>query len=187
MTSFCLHYFRQPDKTKVIYIIQTDLKGRIPIKLIESALPTMQLSFFSSVRKAIKDGMLDKWTSVSISVSHPYTYICHSSHVTVTWLHNSFCIPTLYHDSNLHHSQQYLLYYTCTVHIFIRDFFHLEALNFDKRWNSCLRDRCHSSAPLRSSVVPSRLCPASIPPALHHKTTHCNSQVVWEWVLIMGK
>ena len=91
MTSFCLHYFRQPDKTKVIYIIQTDLKGRIPIKLIESALPTMQLSFFSSVRKAIKDGMLDKWTSVSISVSHPYTYICHNSHVTVTWLHNSFC------------------------------------------------------------------------------------------------
>ena len=60
MTSFHLHYFRQPDKTKVIYIIQTDLKGRIPIKLIESALPTMQLSFFSSVRKAIKDGILDK-------------------------------------------------------------------------------------------------------------------------------
>ena len=73
MTSFHLHYFRQPDKTKVIYIIQTDLKGRIPIKLIESALPTMQLSFFSSVRKAIKDGILDKWTSVS--VFHPYLHI----------------------------------------------------------------------------------------------------------------
>ena len=60
MTSFCLYYYRQPDKTKVVYIIQTDLKGRLPMKLIESVLPSNQLSFFSSIRKAIKDGILDK-------------------------------------------------------------------------------------------------------------------------------
>lgn len=109
MTSFCLYYYRQPDKTKVVYIIQTDLKGRLPMKLIESVLPSNQLSFFSSIRKAIKDGILDKWTAVSISVFHPYTYISHkscdgTSHVTVTWLHNSFCqmYSALYYESNIY-------------------------------------------------------------------------------------
>lgn len=95
MTSFLPYYYRQPEKTKVVYIIQTDLKGRLPMKLIDSVLPSNQLSFFSSVRKAIKDGILDKWTPVSISVFHPYTYISHKScdcHMTThLFLSDVFC------------------------------------------------------------------------------------------------
>jgi len=38
-----------------MYIVQTDLKGMLPIRLIDSALPSMQITFFSNLRKAIKD------------------------------------------------------------------------------------------------------------------------------------
>ena len=45
--------YRDPKRTKVVYIINTDLKGKLPPKLVNAALPDIQLSFFKGLHKAI--------------------------------------------------------------------------------------------------------------------------------------
>lgn len=51
------------NKTKMMYVIQTDLKGKIPHYLIDSTLPSVQVSFYGNCRKAIKDKLLEKMNS----------------------------------------------------------------------------------------------------------------------------
>ena len=46
---------RRAKRTKVISYIQTDLGGMLPKTLVENALPSNQIDFFSSLRKALQD------------------------------------------------------------------------------------------------------------------------------------
>lgn len=46
---------REPNKARVVYIIHTFLGGRIPSRLADPALLSLQLSFFSSLTKAVKE------------------------------------------------------------------------------------------------------------------------------------
>ena len=39
----------------MVSYIQTDLGGMLPKALVENALPSNQIDFFSSLRKALKD------------------------------------------------------------------------------------------------------------------------------------
>ena len=55
----CTHY-RDPSRTKLIYTFQTDLRGKIPPKLIETTLPSIQITFFKNLRKAIKENFKEK-------------------------------------------------------------------------------------------------------------------------------
>ena len=48
-------YCRDPEKTKVVYIINTDLKGRLPLKLVNAAMPDLQLTFFKGLQKAVAE------------------------------------------------------------------------------------------------------------------------------------
>jgi hypothetical protein len=43
------------NKTKVVSYIQTDLGGMLPQALVENALPSNQVNFFMSLRKALQD------------------------------------------------------------------------------------------------------------------------------------
>ena len=47
--------FSDPERTKVVYIINTDLKGKLPPKLVNVALPDIQLSFFKGLHKAVAE------------------------------------------------------------------------------------------------------------------------------------
>jgi hypothetical protein len=50
--------FRVPGnakRTKVISFIQTDLSGMLPKALVETALPSNQINFFASLRKALEE------------------------------------------------------------------------------------------------------------------------------------
>ena len=38
-----------------MYIINTDLKGRLPPKIVNAALPDLQLSFFKGLQKAVAE------------------------------------------------------------------------------------------------------------------------------------
>ena len=49
-----------PNCTKLVYAFQTDLKGMIPPKLIDATLPSIQVTFFKNLRKAIKERMREK-------------------------------------------------------------------------------------------------------------------------------
>ena len=44
-----------PEKTKVVYIINTDLKGRLPQKLVNAVLPDLQLTFFKGLHRAVAE------------------------------------------------------------------------------------------------------------------------------------
>jgi len=46
---------RNAKRTKVVSYIQTDLSGMLPQTLVETALPSNQINFFSSVRKGLQD------------------------------------------------------------------------------------------------------------------------------------
>ena len=46
---------RKEKRTKVVSYIQTDLGGMLPKALVENALPSNQIDFFSSLRKALQD------------------------------------------------------------------------------------------------------------------------------------
>lgn len=48
-----------PKKTRIVSYIQTDLGGMLPKALVESALPSNQVDFFSALRKALQEG--GKW------------------------------------------------------------------------------------------------------------------------------
>ena len=48
-------HYRERGKTKLVYLLHTDLKGKVPTKIVEAALPDMQLSYFSNLRKIIKE------------------------------------------------------------------------------------------------------------------------------------
>ena len=52
---FLLRFYRDPEKTKVVYIINTDLKGRLPLKLVNAAMPDLQLTFFKGLQKAVAE------------------------------------------------------------------------------------------------------------------------------------
>lgn len=54
-TVFLLRFCRDPEKTKVVYIINTDLKGRLPLKLVNAAMPDLQLTFFKGLQKAVAE------------------------------------------------------------------------------------------------------------------------------------
>jgi hypothetical protein len=47
---------REPNKSKVVSYIQTDLGGMLPKALVENALPSNQVDFFMALRKALQDG-----------------------------------------------------------------------------------------------------------------------------------
>lgn len=53
---FCTHLYRKPATTRMVLMVQTDPRGSIPHKLIETAVPSVQLQFFTQLRKALKDG-----------------------------------------------------------------------------------------------------------------------------------
>ena len=46
---------RKEKRTKVLSYIQTDLGGMLPKALVENALPSNQIDFFTSLRKALQD------------------------------------------------------------------------------------------------------------------------------------
>ncbi|KAL5482232.1 hypothetical protein EMCRGX_G022531 [Ephydatia muelleri] len=46
----------KPATTRMVLMVQTDPRGSIPHKLIETAVPSVQLQFFTQLRKALKDG-----------------------------------------------------------------------------------------------------------------------------------
>jgi len=46
---------RKEKRTKVVSYIQTDLGGMLPKTLVDNALPSNQIDFFSSLRKALQD------------------------------------------------------------------------------------------------------------------------------------
>jgi len=46
---------RKAKKTKIVSYIQTDLGGMLPKTLVENALPSNQIDFFASLRKALQD------------------------------------------------------------------------------------------------------------------------------------
>ena len=50
-----LDHYRERGKTKLVYLLHTDLKGKVPTKIVEAALPDMQLSYFSNLCKIIKE------------------------------------------------------------------------------------------------------------------------------------
>jgi len=52
----CFRIPGEPKKTKVVSYIQTDLGGMLPKSLVENALPSNQVDFFSALRKALQDG-----------------------------------------------------------------------------------------------------------------------------------
>jgi len=52
---------RKEKRTKVVSYIQTDLGGMLPKALVENALPTNQIDFFTSLRKALQDA--GRWQS----------------------------------------------------------------------------------------------------------------------------
>lgn len=45
----------QPNQTRVTTYIQTDLAGLLPTSLVDSALPSNQVNFFTTLKAAIKD------------------------------------------------------------------------------------------------------------------------------------
>ena len=47
-------------RTRLVYAFQTDLKGRIPQKLIDTTLPSIQITFFKNLRKAIGERLKEK-------------------------------------------------------------------------------------------------------------------------------
>lgn len=52
----CYRVPGESNKTKVVSYIQTDLGGMLPKSLVENALPSNQVDFFSALRKALQDG-----------------------------------------------------------------------------------------------------------------------------------
>jgi len=44
---------RQPNQTRVTSYIQTDLAGLLPTSLVDSALPSNQINFFTSLKAAL--------------------------------------------------------------------------------------------------------------------------------------
>jgi len=46
---------RQPNQTRVTSYIQTDLAGLLPTALVDQALPSNQINFFTSLRAALAD------------------------------------------------------------------------------------------------------------------------------------
>ena len=46
---------RQPNQTRVTSYIQTDLAGLLPTSLVDSALPSNQINFFTSLKAALAD------------------------------------------------------------------------------------------------------------------------------------
>jgi len=44
---------RQPNQTRVTSYIQTDLAGLLPTALVDQALPSNQLNFFTSLKAAL--------------------------------------------------------------------------------------------------------------------------------------
>jgi hypothetical protein len=59
-TMMCFPLDSDPNCTKLVYAFQTDLKGMIPPKLIDATLPSIQVTFFKNLRKAIKERMREK-------------------------------------------------------------------------------------------------------------------------------
>jgi len=46
---------RSPERTRLTTLIQIDLAGMLPQTLVELALPSSQLTFFLSLKQALKD------------------------------------------------------------------------------------------------------------------------------------
>jgi len=46
---------RQPNQTRVTSYIQTDLAGLLPKALVDQALPSNQINFFTSLKAALAD------------------------------------------------------------------------------------------------------------------------------------
>lgn len=53
--NIAIYYCRDPTKTRLVYIIHSYLGGRIPNRVADLALPSLQLSFISSLNKTLKD------------------------------------------------------------------------------------------------------------------------------------
>ncbi len=53
--NYCVMCFRELEKTRVVYIIHTNLCGRIPNKIIDIAIPSSQINFFSRLLKEISN------------------------------------------------------------------------------------------------------------------------------------
>jgi len=49
----CALKLHSGQKTKAIYIIQSDLRGRLPISLVESSLPSTMVNTFNNLQAAI--------------------------------------------------------------------------------------------------------------------------------------
>lgn len=45
--------FRQPKKTKLVYIAHADIGGQIPLKVVESAVPSAIVTFYTGLKEEL--------------------------------------------------------------------------------------------------------------------------------------
>ena len=55
---------RDPNRTRMTNYIQTDLGGMLPKSLVENALPSNQINFFTALGNALKDA--GKWNGTAV-------------------------------------------------------------------------------------------------------------------------
>ena len=61
-----LSIFSEPNKTKLVSLIQPDIGGMLPRTLVDTAIPGSMTEFFSELKEALQnDGKVSSWAEVS--------------------------------------------------------------------------------------------------------------------------
>ena len=57
--TLCACCCRHKDKTRFVIILQSDLKGKLPTKVVETVIPSVQIHLITDLKKAISDNLAE--------------------------------------------------------------------------------------------------------------------------------